>query len=418
VIVTQLISRVVFYRRCFRNVAACFSAAFCTVLLSAFSQPLLAANTVVRMEVSYGTSTGNIDLELFDDQAPKTVENFLHYAGRGDYTFNGFFHFVSPGQGIRAGGFTYVESSGIPIFFHIPEDPPILDEVFPPLLNTRSTIAMFKPPSDPEKMTSEWTINLTDNINSTNNVFGQVIAGMAVADAIGTVQNYVATNTHSAFISIPLVNFDNTGPILAENLVLLVRIPNIKSTSTIWGTLATFTADIDMTFGPGSVGTFNAADTALLLSTLTPPPNKTSQYIAGILTFTTTGTITPAGRTVTLLHGSTTVPNHYYAYGKTPDDPTDHWYDFMFDGTTGAEITGDRIVLHFVDGQRGDDDLAVNNSIDHTGAPALIAEPVPTGKISGCTIAATPSQTTGNGDWIFISMFLAFVTLARRRIRH
>jgi hypothetical protein len=128
--------------------------------------------------------------------------------------------------------------------------------------------------------------------------------------------------------------------------------------------------------------------------------------------------MSPAGRTITLFHGSTTAPNHYYAYGKTPDDPTDHWYDFMFDGTTGAEISGDRIVLHFVDGQRGDDDLAVNNSIDHTGAPVLIAEPVPPGKIAGCTIAAMPSQTMGNGDWIVISMFLAFVAFVRRRIRH
>jgi hypothetical protein len=171
-----------------------------------------------------------------------------------------------------------------------------------------------------------------------------------------------------------------------------------------------------MTFS--SAGTFNTADTTLLLSTITPPSNKTSQYIAGILTFTTTGTMSPAGRTITLFHGSTTAPNHYYAYGKTPDDPTDHWYDFMFDGTTGAEIVGDRIVLHFVDGQRGDDDLAVNNSIDHTGAPVLIAEPTPPGKISGCTIAAMPSQTMGNGDWIVISMFLAFVAFVRRRIRH
>jgi hypothetical protein len=62
----------------------------------------------------------------------------------------------------------------------------------------------------------------------------------------------------------------------------------------------------------------------------------------------------------------------YYKYGPTPSEPLPHWYEFDFDGTTGAELSDDRVVLHFVDGQRGDDDLAVNGKISEPGGPAQV----------------------------------------------
>jgi len=64
-------------------------------------------------------------------------------------------------------------------------------------------------------------------------------------------------------------------------------------------------------------------------------------------------------------------PNTYYKYGPTPDDPTNHWYEFMYDDQTltGAEITGNVVTLHFVDGQRGDDDLTANGTIVDQGGP-------------------------------------------------
>jgi len=72
--------------------------------------------------------------------------------------------------------------------------------------------------------------------------------------------------------------------------------------------------------------------------------------------------------------------NTYYKYGPTPDNLAPHFYQFLYDGTTGAELfdddgdgTNDRIVLHFVDGQRGDHDLIVNGMIVDPGAPALAA---------------------------------------------
>lgn len=60
----------------------------------------------------------------------------------------------------------------------------------------------------------------------------------------------------------------------------------------------------------------------------------------------------------------------WWKYGRTPDNLTPHWYDFTFDGTTGAEINGNVVTLHFVDGQRGDEDLTANGVIVDPGGPS------------------------------------------------
>jgi hypothetical protein len=85
--------------------------------------------------------------------------------------------------------------------------------------------------------------------------------------------------------------------------------------------------------------------------------------------------------TVTLYLRDDTAVNAYYKYGPTPDDATPHWYEFAYNGATGAEIFADIdedsdpevIVLHFVDGARGDDDLTANGRIVDPGSPALRA---------------------------------------------
>lgn len=416
-ILTQAVSRVVSFCRTHRKTPVFFRTVICAVLAAVIASPQPAGATTVRIEVAYGDTNGIIDIELYDDLAPVTVMNFLRYAGRGDYTANGLFHFVASGQGIRAGGFTYVESSGIPIFFHIPEDPPIPDEVFPPLLNTRGTIAMFKPPNDPERITNEWTINLTDNNSSANNVFGEVIAGMNVADAIGGLQTYVATNTHAAFISIPLVNFDNTGPILAENLVRVLRIPNIAGARVPAGGWAIFTADVDMTFDfLVSLGTINPVLAQLLLTEYKPPQDSQAHFNNDLINLILSGDMGPTARTVMMYDGSSVRPTHYYAYGPTPDNPTPHWYDFTFDGVTGAEIKNDRIVLHFVDGGRGDNDETAGK-INHLGAQAVVTPVASSQSGGGCSITKAPSRAPRGGEWTLIAAFLIFLAI-RRRIRH
>lgn len=69
--------------------------------------------------------------------------------------------------------------------------------------------------------------------------------------------------------------------------------------------------------------------------------------------------------------------NSYYRYGPTPDNPTDHWYEFLYDGQTGAQINGNVITLHFVDGLRGDDDITANGIVVEPGGPAMVSGPEP-----------------------------------------
>ena len=65
--------------------------------------------------------------------------------------------------------------------------------------------------------------------------------------------------------------------------------------------------------------------------------------------------------------------NIYYKFGPTINNPMPHWYEFMFDEQTGtgALINGNTITLHFIDGQRGDDDLEENGIIVDAGAPGV-----------------------------------------------
>ena len=79
--------------------------------------------------------------------------------------------------------------------------------------------------------------------------------------------------------------------------------------------------------------------------------------------------------------------NTYWQYGQLPGlgIPEDRWYNFIYDGTTGAEffqfdadLDGDTdqvILLHYIKGQRGDHALAANtnNTIQTLGGPGLAA---------------------------------------------
>ena len=88
-----------------------------------------------------------------------------------------------------------------------------------------------------------------------------------------------------------------------------------------------------------------------------------------------------SGATLALVLPDGSTVNNYLKFGPTPDNPTPHWYEFMYDGQTGAEIQGDIVYLHFVDGLRGDDDLAANGQILDQGGPARMS-----------SIAATPQS--------------------------
>jgi hypothetical protein len=111
------------------------------------------------------------------------------------------------------------------------------------------------------------------------------------------------------------------------------------------------------------------------------------------------------------------VPVTYYKYGPTLDDPENHLYEFLYDGETGAEIDGNIVTLHFVDGKRGDGDLAANGVIVDPGAPALRAEIANTngGGSGGCSVASESQRPLQAGDWLLLLVLLCLYSTMRFR---
>ena len=136
--------------------------------------------------IRFTTTKGVFDVELNPKAAPKTVANFETYVKEGFY--NGtIFHRVIDGFMIQGGGFT-------PDLVQKPTHEPIENEAANGLKNDKYTIAMARTMA-PHSATSQFFINTSDNdfLNYTMPspqgwgyaVFGKVVKGMDVIDAIG-----------------------------------------------------------------------------------------------------------------------------------------------------------------------------------------------------------------------------------------
>ncbi len=99
-----------------------------------------------------------------------------------------------------------------------------------------------------------------------------------------------------------------------------------------------------------------------------PPPGVV--FPLGLLDFSVEGLSPGSSTGVDLLLPPGQEPETYFKYGPTPDDASPHWYEFLTNGTTGAEISEGRVTLQFVDGERGDDDLTADGRVVDPGGPA------------------------------------------------
>jgi cyclophilin family peptidyl-prolyl cis-trans isomerase len=139
--------------------------------------------TMVKLE----TTKGDIVIEVNETAAPVTAVNFLQYVQDGFYDGT-IFHRVIPGFMIQGGGFT-------PDMKQKPTRPPIVNEAKNGLKNKRGALAMART-NDPNSATGQFFINHVDNINLDYSgprnpgyaVFGQVVEGMDVVDAIAKVK--------------------------------------------------------------------------------------------------------------------------------------------------------------------------------------------------------------------------------------
>ena len=170
---------------------------------------LLAGTASAAQQVVMETSLGSIKLELYEEKAPVTVENFLAYADKGFYDGT-IFHRVIKGFVIQGGGFTADMKQK-------ETAPPIHNEADNGLKNERGTIAMARTFAL-DSATSQFYINLQNNRNLDHTgprvsdfgyaVFGRVIEGLEVVDAIAT----VATGNRDSFQNVP------TEPVLIKSV--------------------------------------------------------------------------------------------------------------------------------------------------------------------------------------------------------
>jgi cyclophilin family peptidyl-prolyl cis-trans isomerase len=189
--------------------------------------------------VQFRTIFGDVELELYDQDKPLTVQNFVKYAQSGAY-LNGFSHRLVPGFVVQGGGF-YLTNRGTasPLVVPVSTFAPVPNEFDAGrrFSNTNGTIAMAKLGGDTNSATSQWFINLANNsfldAPDTNNlfvVFGHVIKGTNVLTTLNSFQIYnqtqrsnlvadVSSSLGSAFTQCPLLY-----PALVETNLLFIDI--------------------------------------------------------------------------------------------------------------------------------------------------------------------------------------------------
>jgi cyclophilin family peptidyl-prolyl cis-trans isomerase len=186
-------------------------------------------NTMVRFRVSYGsTLVGNLDVELFDQDKPITVSNFLAYVDSGRFN-RSLLHRLFPNIALLGGSGTIVNpySQALLQDVHAVETFPAIPNEFnvgTVQSNLFGTIAMarLEGATNANTAQSTWFINLGNNsINQTNadlnfdqkdggyTVFGRVVAGTNLFTKLNSLAQFDARgNSHGIIaVSDPLYAF-------------------------------------------------------------------------------------------------------------------------------------------------------------------------------------------------------------------
>ena len=148
--------------------------------------------------ITIKTNHGDIAVELFDEKAPISCENFRQYVRDGHFDGT-VFHRVIPNFMIQGGGMDENMTQK-------PTRDPIKNEADNGESNVRGTLAMART-MVVDSATSQFFINLRDNdfLNHGSRdfgyaVFGRVTEGMNVVDAIAA----VPTGNHGGHQDVPV----------------------------------------------------------------------------------------------------------------------------------------------------------------------------------------------------------------------
>jgi cyclophilin family peptidyl-prolyl cis-trans isomerase len=155
------------------------------VSATAAAEPQISTEIVLAdyPKVALQTNRGTLVIALFDDKAPATVRNFIGYVESGHYN-NTVFHRVVDNLLIQGGGY------GTDYRLKAERNP--IQSEASGMRNLRGTIAAARRSNDAASVGAQFFINLVDNPqfdaslppNSGYTVFGQVVEGMQVLDAI------------------------------------------------------------------------------------------------------------------------------------------------------------------------------------------------------------------------------------------
>lgn len=216
------------------------------------------AATIIEMQTSQGT----IEINLFDQQTPKTVENFLSYVDDAAYNQTVIHRSIDKFI-IQGGGFTFSDKMDA-----ITTKPAVVNE--PVFSNVKGTIAMAKQGGNENSATSQWFFNMSDNSQNLDlqnggfTVFGQITAqSQATLDKI-------AALVHCS--EVPLVGITKE-QCSDENLVIsnenLVSIQNV----------------VVLDDDPNSAQNLAPAENTLIDNVdVTPPSSDSSGSMAWLLT--------------------------------------------------------------------------------------------------------------------------------------
>lgn len=195
------------------------------LISSTSALPQIASATMVEFETVMGT----FEVNLYDNDTPATVANFLDYINAGAYN-GSIYHRAVPGFIVQGGGFS-LNTQSLQIGT-IPANPAVVNE--PVFANVRGTIAMAKLGGDPNSATNQWFFNLADNTGNLDGqnggftAFGEVVGnGMDVLDAIAALPRF---NLGGAFDEIPLRGDTNNDPLDETNYVIVNSVTIVDST--------------------------------------------------------------------------------------------------------------------------------------------------------------------------------------------
>ena len=157
----------------------------------------MAQQDVNNPQVTLHTNQGDIRLELYPQEAPITVANFLQYANDGYYEGTVFHRIISHFM-IQGGGMILVENEDGMSLAPKPTREPIVNEADNGLKNERGTVAMART-NEVNSASSQFFINVEINgtLDHTGKddsrswgyaVFGRVVDGMDVVDDLRFVE--------------------------------------------------------------------------------------------------------------------------------------------------------------------------------------------------------------------------------------